>query len=117
MGQGESPYTTGDGDMISAFFEETMAPAPRLSLRVPGSTSGVRRAIDALDAFVARHGIVLRAPWQVRLALDETLSNIVKHAYRGRTRDSDAAKGAGLGLPCCNLSINGAASSGSSATV
>lgn len=73
--------------MISAFFEETMAPAPRLSLRVPGSTSGVRRAIDALDAFVARHGIVLRAPWQVRLALDETLSNIVKHAYRGRTRD------------------------------
>lgn len=61
-----------------------MALARRLSLRVPGNASGIHRAIDAFTAFITRHGIDLPAPWQVELALDEMLSNIVTHAYDGR---------------------------------
>jgi anti-sigma regulatory factor (Ser/Thr protein kinase) len=56
-----------------------MAAAPRLTVRVPGSTAGIRRAMDAFEAFIARHAIVVPAPWRVQVALDEVLSNIVQH--------------------------------------
>ncbi len=61
-----------------------MASVPRLRLRIPGNTAGIRRAIDAFDAFLDEHQVVVAAPWQMDLALDELLSNIVKHAYAGR---------------------------------
>lgn len=62
-----------------------MAPAPRLTLRLGGTTRDIRRAIDACGAFMTEHAAGLRSPWQFQLALDEVLSNVVKHAYAGRT--------------------------------
>ena len=61
-----------------------MASAPRLRLRVPGSTDGITRAIEAFDAFRGEHAVAVAAPWQIQLALDELLSNIVKYAYADR---------------------------------
>jgi anti-sigma regulatory factor (Ser/Thr protein kinase) len=50
----------------------------------PGSTSGIRKAAEAFGEFAAGHGLGEDACWPFRVALDETLSNIVKYAYAGR---------------------------------
>ena len=41
-------------------------------------------AIEAFDAFRGEHAVAVAAPWQIQLALDELLSNIVKYAYADR---------------------------------
>jgi anti-sigma regulatory factor (Ser/Thr protein kinase) len=56
-----------------------------MTLRVAGSTEGIRRALDALGTFAAGHAIGAHAAWRLELALDEVLSNIVTHAYADRT--------------------------------
>lgn len=61
-----------------------MASAPRLTLQIPGSTAGVRQAIDAFAAFILENRVAAEPPWQIELALDELLSNIVKYAYADR---------------------------------
>jgi serine/threonine-protein kinase RsbW len=61
-----------------------MAQAARLTVRVDGSPSGIRGAIEAFDRFLAGQGIEPREAWRVQVALDEVLSNIVGHGYRHR---------------------------------
>jgi serine/threonine-protein kinase RsbW len=53
------------------------------TLSVPGTLSGVGEAIEAFSRFGRAHGVPPGAIWRVQLALDEILSNIVRHAYRG----------------------------------
>jgi len=59
-----------------------VAPAQR-TVRVPGSMAGVRQAAGELEAFAAAHGLAPEAIWSVQVALDEVLSNVVRHGYGG----------------------------------
>lgn len=60
-----------------------MAPAPRLSVRVAASPAGIQQAAAALDGFRAAHGLKDEAAWPLQVALDEILSNIVRHSRPG----------------------------------
>ena len=70
-----------------------MAPGPLVlpqtpfTRRVPASTAGVRDASDALTKFFAERGLNSSSLWRFQVAVDEVLSNIVQHGYRG---ESDA---------------------------
>lgn len=48
-------------------------------LTVPGTFDGVRQAADGFDAFAAAHGLARGEVWPFQVALDEVLSNIVRH--------------------------------------
>jgi serine/threonine-protein kinase RsbW len=48
-------------------------------LSVPGTTAGVREAILAFERFGRVHQVARETGWRVQLALDEILSNIVRH--------------------------------------
>jgi anti-sigma regulatory factor (Ser/Thr protein kinase) len=55
------------------------------TLVVPASAAGVRLAAEAFDAFAAAcGGTLLDVVRAVQVTLDEVLSNIVQHGYRGR---------------------------------
>jgi serine/threonine-protein kinase RsbW len=60
------------------------APA-RSTLRVAGNRLGIRQAIEAFDGFRTAHDLDAGAVWQVQVALDEILSNIVTHGYEAGT--------------------------------
>jgi serine/threonine-protein kinase RsbW len=60
-----------------------MAPAPSLSVRVAASPAGIEQAAAALDGFRAAHGLDETAAWPLQVALDEILSNIIRHARPG----------------------------------
>jgi anti-sigma regulatory factor (Ser/Thr protein kinase) len=62
-----------------------MVPAPSFALRVAASPAGIRLAADALDRFRADHGFRDLTAWPLQVALDEILSNIVRHAGAGPT--------------------------------
>ena len=53
---------------------------PLETLSVPGTPPGVRQAIDAFERFGRHFKVPRRSQWRVQLALDEILSNIVRHA-------------------------------------
>ncbi len=57
-----------------------MESAPRSTVRVAATSDGIRRAADALDAFMAEQRPGMRPPWQLAVALDEVLANLVHHA-------------------------------------
>lgn len=60
-------------------------PAPsRLTVCVESTPGGITRAIGALEAFGAGHGLPTSAVWPFQVALDEILSNIVGHGYGDR---------------------------------
>lgn len=59
------------------------------TLSVPGTLSGVRLAIQAFDRFCRAHGLSNGAAWRFPLALDEILSNIVRHGLAGRPASID----------------------------
>jgi serine/threonine-protein kinase RsbW len=61
-----------------------MAPTPRLTVRVEGTTTGIREAVSAFDRFEGEHGLTGEATWPMRVALDEVLSNIVRHGGAGK---------------------------------
>ncbi len=61
-----------------------MVLTPRSTVRVAGSRPGMVRATEAFDQFLAEHQIQPRAVWQLKVVLDEVLSNVVNHAYAGR---------------------------------
>jgi anti-sigma regulatory factor (Ser/Thr protein kinase) len=61
-----------------------MTSTSRLTVRVAPSLTGIRAAADAFDAFQADHGLSQAAGWPVQVALDEVLSNIVRHGNAGR---------------------------------
>ena len=60
-----------------------MASAPRLSVCVAASPAGIQQAAAALDGFRAEHGLDDSAAWPLHVALDEILSNIVRHSQTG----------------------------------
>lgn len=59
------------------------------TLSVPGTLPGVQLAIQAFDRFCRAHGLSDGAAWRFRLALDEILSNIVRHGLAGRPASID----------------------------
>lgn len=58
-------------------------PSAQMTVRVPGSMAGVRQAAGELEAFATAHGLTPDAIWSVQVALDEVLSNVVRHGYGG----------------------------------
>ena len=54
-------------------------PEAGTDLHVSASTAGLREASGALDAFGARVGLPAGVAWRLHVALDEVLSNIVRH--------------------------------------
>lgn len=54
------------------------------TLSVPGTLPGVRQAVHAFERFGRAHGLPHGATWRFPLALDEILSNIVRHGFGGR---------------------------------
>jgi anti-sigma regulatory factor (Ser/Thr protein kinase) len=54
------------------------------TLSVPGTLPGVRQAVQAFERFGRAHGLSHGAIWRFPLALDEILSNIVRHGLGGR---------------------------------
>lgn len=59
------------------------------TLSVPGTLSGVLQAVQAFEQFGRVHGLSKGAMWRVPLALDEILSNIVRHGLAGRRATID----------------------------
>jgi serine/threonine-protein kinase RsbW len=59
------------------------------TLSVPGTLPGVGLAIQAFDRFCRAHGLSDGAAWRFPLALDEILSNIVRHGLAGRPASID----------------------------
>jgi serine/threonine-protein kinase RsbW len=53
------------------------------TISVPGTRPGVRQAIDAFEGFGRTHDLPAEAAWRFLVALDEILSNIVRHAATG----------------------------------
>lgn len=55
------------------------------SMTVPASAPGVREAASELLAFAKSSGLPKEAIWQLEVALDEVLSNVVRHgSAKGR---------------------------------
>jgi serine/threonine-protein kinase RsbW len=51
----------------------------RQTLSVPATLPGVQQALEAFDGFAGAHQIPQGDAWRFSLALDEMLSNIVRH--------------------------------------
>jgi serine/threonine-protein kinase RsbW len=60
-----------------------MASDPRLTVRVEASQDGLRTAAGALDRFESDHALDPEATSPVHVALDEILSNVVRHGTAG----------------------------------
>lgn len=52
------------------------------TVAVPGTTAGIGRAAAAFDEFCRDRGVPPEASWRFQVALDEVLSNIVRHGYK-----------------------------------
>jgi serine/threonine-protein kinase RsbW len=61
-----------------------VSPFDTRRLSVPGTYGGIRTALDALEAFVAGHGLTREVSWPVEVSLDEVLANVVRHGLEGR---------------------------------
>jgi serine/threonine-protein kinase RsbW len=59
---------------------------PRLTVRVAPGQDGLRAAASALERFEAAHALDPEAAWPVHVALDEVLSNVVRHGFAGRSK-------------------------------
>jgi serine/threonine-protein kinase RsbW len=55
------------------------------TVSVPATSEGVRRALDAFDAFGASRDLPPDSRWRFQVAIDELLSNIVRHGVNDRT--------------------------------
>ena len=54
------------------------------TLSVPGTLPGVLQAVQAFEQFGRTHGLPRGEAWRFLVALDEILSNIVRHGLAGR---------------------------------
>ena len=52
------------------------------TVAVPGTTAGIGRAAAAFDEFCRDRAVPPDARWRFQVALDEILSNIVRHGYK-----------------------------------
>ncbi len=62
-----------------AFSPTPMSSTPRATVRVAPDPAGIALAADRLDRFWAEAGLDPGSAWPVHVALDEVLSNIVRH--------------------------------------
>jgi serine/threonine-protein kinase RsbW len=60
-----------------------MPQSPPTTVSVAGTIQGIGHAVQAFDRFCAANGLDSPAANPFRVALDEVLSNIVRHAYAG----------------------------------
>ena len=58
-----------------------MSDTARQNLRVAATHSGIRQGVEAFNRFRSDCGLPDDAVWQVQVALDEMLVNVVSHAY------------------------------------
>jgi serine/threonine-protein kinase RsbW len=54
------------------------------TLVLPGTSQGVAQAIEAMGRFGIAHALPERVRQDLQVALDEILSNVVRHGLRGR---------------------------------
>jgi len=64
---------------------EGKMPPRHHSMIVPASVSGVRQVESELAAFAKSNGLPTGAIWRVQVALDEVLSNVVRHGSAAGT--------------------------------
>jgi serine/threonine-protein kinase RsbW len=57
----------------------------RATASVPATSAGVTRAAADFDEFCRLQGVPADARWRFQVALDEILSNIVRHGFRQRS--------------------------------
>jgi serine/threonine-protein kinase RsbW len=71
-----------------------------VTLTVPATPAGIRTAVDGADRWCQTAGVPDPCRRRVLTALDEVLSNVVRHAYRERpgTIDVALAREAGIVL-------------------
>ena len=78
-------------------------------LSVPGTSQGVREALDALAALIAAHGVSKALSWPVEVSLDEVMANVVEHAFEGRgeaaTVDLEIRLDVGVEPPVCEMMV------------
>lgn len=53
------------------------------SMTVPASVSGIQQVGSEFAAFAKSHGLPADAIWRVQVALDEVLSNVLRHGSAG----------------------------------
>lgn len=68
---------------MTALPQPPMSAAPRLTVRVAACPAGIADAAAALDRFRVEHDLGDRTAWPIPVALDEILSNIIRHAQPG----------------------------------
>jgi len=64
-----------------------------MTLTVPSTLDGVREAVDAADGWCARGGVPDAIRRRVLTALDEVVSNVVRHGHSDRPGTIDVAFG------------------------
>jgi serine/threonine-protein kinase RsbW len=57
---------------------------PLQTVVVSSSREGMRRVVNDFEAFFATHGLSVDTTWPLLVALDEVLSNVLRHGYGGR---------------------------------
>ena len=62
-----------------------------VTVSVPGTIAGVTQAVEAFEQFTAVHQLTEPVRWRFLVALDEILSNIVRHGFRGSPGTIDLA--------------------------
>jgi serine/threonine-protein kinase RsbW len=55
----------------------------RRTVVIAASQEGIRLAVNGFEAFSAAHHLPPGETWPMLVALDEVLSNVVRHGYRG----------------------------------
>jgi anti-sigma regulatory factor (Ser/Thr protein kinase) len=79
-------------------------------LSVPGTDDGVRRALDALAALWAEHGLSRAVTWPMDVSLDEVLANVVRHGPADRGGEACVELALSLDVavtpPLCELLIS-----------
>jgi anti-sigma regulatory factor (Ser/Thr protein kinase) len=60
-----------------------MDAASTTSLLIPGSEEGLRSVRAGVEAFAAARGLAPASTWPFQVALDEVISNIVRHGQAG----------------------------------
>ena len=78
-------------------------------LSVPGTSQGVREALDALAALTTAHGLSKAVSWPMEVSLDEVMANVVEHAFQGRpdagTVDLELRLDLGVEPPVCEMMV------------
>jgi anti-sigma regulatory factor (Ser/Thr protein kinase) len=71
--------------MIRPFFRSVPTQPP---VSVPATSDGLREAVLALERFCSAEALPPEVAWRLRVALDEVLSNIVRHGNGARVEVS-----------------------------